>query len=238
MTQASHFATTHWSVVLAAAPGSPSAEEALAKLCDTYWYPLYAYARKKGHPAHEAEDLTQTFFTRLLEKGMLQDLSPEKGRFRTFMLVCMKRFIVNEWRHARTQRRGGNAKTLPIDFSHADERFRLEPASYATPERIYDRRWALTALEEALAQLAAEMKTTSKSNLFDALKPYLAMDSAAPPYSEVAAKLRMSEGSVKVAVFRLRARYAQLLRQEIAATLATPADIEDEIRRLFQALAT
>ena len=170
---------------------------------------------------------------------MLQDVSPEKGRFRTFMLVCMKRFIVNEQRHACTQRRGGNAKTLSIDFSHADERFRLEPASYATPERIYDRRWALTALEEALAQLAAEMKTTSKSNLFDALKPYLAMDSAAPPYSEVAAKLRMSEGSVKVAVFPPPPpRYAQLLRQEIAATLATPADIEDEIRRLFQALAT
>ena len=233
------FATTHWSVVLAAArQESPQSADALAALCKTYWYPLYAFVRRQGRSAEEAEDLTQEFFARVMEKQYLQSVGPEKGRFRTFLLVCLKRFLANEWDRARALKRGGGKQPLPIDFGGADERYSLEPAHALTAERLYARRWALTVLQQALARLAAEMTGAGKQRLFDALRVYLAAESTAPPHAEVAAALGMSEGAVKVAVHRLRERYRAVLRDEIAGTLDDPAAVDEEIRDLFAALAT
>ena len=230
--------TTHWSVVLAAADASsPDSDRALATLCSTYWYPLYAFVRRQGHAAHEAEDLTQEFFARILEKQYLDGIGPEKGRFRTFLLVCLRRFLANEWDRQRALKRGGGRAPLPIDFADADARYRLEPAHELTAERLFERRWALTLLEQVLASLAAEMQRSGKGELFDALKVYLAASATAPPHAEVAQRLNMTEGAVKVAVFRLRGRYRQLLREEIAKTVGDEAEVEEEIGRLFAALA-
>src|SRR3954463_13709826 len=166
--------TTHWSGVPAAAGGaSPEGERALATLCKTYWYPLYAFVRRQGHAAHEAEDLTQEFFARILEKQYLDGVGPEKGRFRTFLLVCLRRFLANEWDRRRALKRGGGKAALSIDFADADARYRLEPSHDITPERLFDRRWALTLLEQVLAGLAEEMKRAGKDELFDALRVYL-----------------------------------------------------------------
>jgi len=234
----SRFATTHWSVVLAAATrDSPTAHDAQAKLCATYWYPLYAYARRQGRSSHEAEDLIQAFFALVLEKEYLQGTAPEKGRFRTFLLVCLKRFMAKEWQRTRAQKRGGGISIMPMDFRAADERYRLEPAHVTTPERIYERRWALTVLESALTQLADEMREAGKERVFDTLKIYLATDRTAGTYAEAAEALKTSEGAVKVAVHRLRTRYAQLVREEVAGTLADPEQVDDEVRHLFEALA-
>lgn len=232
------FATTQWSVVLAAAdPASPSSGDALAELCAAYWYPLYAFVRRQGKSAVEAEDLTQAFFARVLEKKYLRDVSPEKGRFRTFLLVCLKRFLVNEWERERALKRGAGVAAVSIDFADADGRYKLEPADLETPDRVFERRWALTVLERALDALVKEMHDAGKGRLMDHLKVYLAAEAAAPPHAETARQLGMSEGAVKVAVHRLRERYRQLLRREIASTLSDPTDVEDEIRRLFDALA-
>ena len=229
--------TTQWSMVLAAAdPSSPNSEGALAALCNTYWYPLYAFVRRQGQPAHEAEDLTQEFFSRVFEKQYLQGVGPEKGRFRTFLLVCLRRFLANEWDRKTAAKRGGGRAPLSIDFSDADARYRLEPAHDLTPERLYERRWALTLLEQVLANLAEEMRGAGKGEQFDALKVYLAAEATAPPHAEVAKKLGTTEGAVKVAVHRLRQRYRALLRAEIAKTVEDEADIEDEIRGLVAAL--
>ena len=231
------FMTTQWSMVLAAADGSsPESDRALALLCRTYWYPLYAFVRRQGHPAHEAEDLTQEFFARILEKQYLEGVGPEKGRFRTFLMVCLRRFLANEWDRRRALKRGGGKAALSIDFSDADARYRLEPAHDLTPERLFERRWALTLLEQVLANLAEEMQRAGKAELFDALKVYLAAQSSAPPHAEVAAKIGMSEGAVKVAVHRLRQWYRQLLRDEIAKTVGDDRDVDEEIGRLFSAL--
>jgi RNA polymerase sigma factor (sigma-70 family) len=232
------FMTTHWSVVLAAADASsPDCDRALATLCKTYWYPLYAFVRRQGHAAHEAEDLTQEFFARILEKQYLDGVGPEKGRFRTFLLVCLRRFLANEWDRQRALKRGGGRAPLSIDFADADARYRLEPAHELTAERLFERRWALTLLEQVLAGLAAEMRRSGKGELFDALKVYLAASTSAPPHADVAGRLNMTEGAVKVAVHRLRGRYRQLLREEIAKTVGDEAEVEEEIGRLFAALA-
>jgi RNA polymerase sigma factor (sigma-70 family) len=235
--QQQRFMTTHWSVVLAAADASsPESDRALATLCEAYWYPLYAFVRRQGHAAHEAEDLTQEFFARILEKQYLDGVGPEKGRFRTFLLVCLRRFLANEWDRKRALKRGGGRAPLSIDFADADARYRLEPAHELTAERLFDRRWALTLLEQVLASLAEEMRLSGKGGLFDALKVYLAASSSAPPHVEMGKKLNMTEGAVKVAVHRLRGRYRQLLREEIAKTVGEEGDVEEEIGRLFAAL--
>jgi RNA polymerase sigma factor (sigma-70 family) len=231
------FMTTHWSVVLAAADASsPESDRALATLCEAYWYPLYAFVRRQGHAAHEAEDLTQEFFARILEKQYLDGVGPEKGRFRTFLLVCLRRFLANEWDRKRALKRGGGRAPLSIDFADADARYRLEPAHELTAERLFERRWALTLLEQVLASLAEEMRLSGKGELFDALKVYLAASSSAPPHIEMGKKLNMTEGAVKVAVHRLRGRYRRLLREEIAKTVGEEGDVEEEIGRLFAAL--
>jgi RNA polymerase sigma factor (sigma-70 family) len=235
--QQQRFMTTHWSVVLAAADASsPESDRALATLCEAYWYPLYAFVRRQGHAAHEAEDLTQEFFARILEKQYLDGVGPEKGRFRTFLLVCLRRFLANEWDRKRALKRGGGRAPLSIDFADADARYRLEPAHELTAERLFDRRWALTLLEQVLASLAEEMRLSGKGGLFDALKVYLAASSSAPPHVEMGKKLNMTEGAVKVAVHRLRGRYRRLLREEIAKTVGEEGDVEEEIGRLFAAL--
>jgi RNA polymerase sigma factor (sigma-70 family) len=235
--QEQRFMTTHWSVVLAAADASsPDSDRALATLCETYWYPLYAFVRRQGHAAHEAEDLTQEFFARILEKQYLEGVGPEKGRFRTFLLVCLRRFLANEWDRKRAVKRGGGRAPLSIDFAGADARYRLEPSHHLTAERLFERRWALTLLEQVLAGLAQEMQRSGKGELFDALKVYLTASSSAPPHAEAGKRLNMTEGAVKVAVHRLRGRYRQLLRDEIAKTVGEEADVEEEIGKLFAAL--
>jgi len=230
------FTTTHWSVVLQAAGNQSSqASEALSQLCRVYWYPLYAFVRRKGYSPHDAQDLTQEFFARLIEKNSVRAADRNKGRFRTFLLGALDHFLANEWRDARRIKRGGGKPLLSLDDT-AEERYRLEPADTATPERLYERRWALTLLEQSLARLDEECAVDGKRALFDAVKGLLAGERLPGGYSELADKLQMSEGAVMTAVHRLRRRYGELLRAGIAQTVSGPAQVESELRHLFTAL--
>jgi RNA polymerase sigma-70 factor (ECF subfamily) len=236
---AGRFATTHWSVVLAAACDRDTlAQEALARLCKTYWYPLYAFVRCQGCSPQDAEDLTQEFFARLLAKHYLRDVDRSKGRFRSFLLAALKHFLANEWARARRLKRGGGQTLVPLDALSAESRYGREPADTLTPEASYERRWALTLLNQVLARLAGEQEAAGKQAQFARLQGCLTGEKGLPPYVELAAGLGVTEGAVKVAVHRLRQRYRELLREEIALTVASPAEIEDEIRRLFRALAS
>lgn len=239
MNPATHrFATTRWSVILTAAdPGAPDSAAALSQLCQTYWYPIYAFVRRQGRDHESAQDLTQEFFARMLEKGYIDDVGPEKGRFRTFLLVCLKRFLTNQWEKSQAQKRGGGKAPLSIDFEDAEGRYSLEPAHGLTAQKIFDRRWALTVLERTLAALAEEFAASGKGPLFEALKPYLVAGADTAPYTQVAAQLKMSEGAVKVAVHRLRERYRAALRREIAQTVTRSEQVDEEIADLFAALA-
>ena len=233
-----YFATTHWSVIVnARAADSSVARQALEKLCQTYWYPLYAFVRRQGHGPHDAQDLTQEFFARLLEKNYLDDVRRERGKFRSFLLASMKHFLANEWDRARTQKRGGAQVHVPIDTQSAETRYGLEPAHDQTPEKLFERRWALTLLDNVLSRLREEFVASGKADQFDQLKVALTADKRAVPYAELGARLGMSQGAVKVAVHRLRARYREVLRAEIANTVSSPTDVEEEIRQLFAALA-
>lgn len=230
------FATTRWSIVLAArAPAEDAGGAALATLCRSYWYPLYAFVRRQGLGEHDAQDLTQEFFARLLEKGWLGGVERERGRFRSWLLASMKHFLANEWDKSRAKKRGGGVATISFDAMSAETRFRHEPADTETAEKLYDRRWALTLLDQVLARLREEMSAAGKLDLFEALK--FSLTGGRTAYAEVAAALGMSEGAVKVAVHRLRERYRELIRAEIAETVATPAEVEDELRHLLAALS-
>jgi RNA polymerase sigma factor (sigma-70 family) len=232
------FATTHWSVVLAAARSDTTrAQAALARLCQTYWYPLYAYVRRRGYEAHDAQDLTQEFFARLLEHKWLAQADRERGRFRTFLLTAMSHFLANEWDKARAQKRGGAVQIVPLQLDSAETRYGQEPADPLTPEQCYDRRWALALLDEVLKELRQEHLAAGSLELFDTLKPCLVGDRQAQPYAALGASLGMTEGAVKVAVHRLRQRYRQLLRDEIAQTVASPEEVTEEMRHLFTVLA-
>jgi RNA polymerase sigma-70 factor (ECF subfamily) len=231
------FATTHWSLVLAAGKGaSADAQAALAALCQTYWYPLYAYVRRQGHQPDDAQDLTQEFFARLLEKHYLQSADPGRGRFRSFLLTAFQRFLSKERDRERAKRRGGGTKPLPLDFEAGERRYSLEPAHEATAERIYEQRWALTLLDRVFARLRDESDRAGKQKQFDRLKVYLTGEAGAPAYRDIAAELAMTEGAVKVAVHRLRRRYRDLVREEISQTVAGPEDVDEELRHLFAAL--
>jgi RNA polymerase sigma-70 factor (ECF subfamily) len=231
------FATTRWSVVLAAGEtASPGSREALAKLCETYWYPLYAFARRWGHTADEAQDLTQEFFARLLEKHYLGDVRPERGRFRSFLLASLKHFLLNERDRVLAQKRGGGHALISLEIDTAEGRYRLEPPDKSTPETIYERRWALTLLDRVLARLRDEYAGSGRERVFESLSGFLTGQSWTPKYADIGAALDMTEGAVKVAVHRLRRRFGELLRDEIADTVAEPDDIEDEIRYLFKVL--
>jgi RNA polymerase sigma-70 factor (ECF subfamily) len=231
------FATTHWSVVLAAGrPGTPDAQEALATLCQTYWYPLYVFIRRQGHNAEDAQDLTQEFFARLLEKDYLRLADANRGKFRSFLLAACKHFLAKERDRACALKRGGGRPPLPLDFQAGETRYCLEPAHDWTADRIFERRWTLTLLDQVLSQLQDEYVQAGKGRVFDRLKGYLTGEKGGPPYAQVAAELDLTEGAVKVAVHRLRQRYRELLRAAIGHTVADSADIEDELHQLFLAV--
>lgn len=233
------FASTRWSLVLAARGGDePGADSALAALCQAYWYPLYAYARRRGYQADDARDLTQGFFAQLIDKHYLDAADAERGRFRTFLLTAFKRYLSKERAHAMASKRGGGRKILSLDFQRGEGRFLLDPATTETAESTYERQWALTLLERVMAQLRSELEEAGKSNEFDHLKVVLTGEAAVPSYREVAGALGMSEGAVKVAVHRLRRRFRDAVLAEIAQTVATPADVDEELRQLFAAVRT
>jgi RNA polymerase sigma-70 factor (ECF subfamily) len=234
---ARQFASTRWSLVMAAAQrDSPEGEAALATLCRLYWYPLYAYARRRLPQAQDAQDLTQEFFARLLDKDYLRQADRQRGRFRSFLLTAFKHFLAKEQERAHAFKRGGSRKFLSLDFDSGEQRYRQEPSHDSTPEFLYERGWALTLLKQGLARLREELAGAGKERLFECLKTTLAVDGPPRPYSELAGDLGMSAEALKVAVHRLRRRYRELICAEIAQTVTTPDEIEDELRDLFAAV--
>jgi RNA polymerase sigma factor (sigma-70 family) len=231
------FATTQWSVVLAAKDRKdPDCRKALEALCQSYWYPLYSYVRRQGRTADDAADLTQEFFTRLLEKDWLADVSRNKGRFRSFLLAAMGHFLANEYDKAKAVKRGGKCRIVPLDVETAETRYSHEPADLTTPQQLYERQWALTLLDRVMTSLQDRHARDGKAGLFAVLKPCLTSSTAAVPYAKVAAQLGRSEGAVRVAVHRLRQQYRELLREEISQTVSSPDEVEPEIQHLMKAL--
>lgn len=220
----------------AADPASPDSAIAMGQLCESYWYPAYAFIRRRGYSAHQSEDLTQEFFARLLSKNFLAGVGPEKGKFRSFLLVCLTRFLANEWDRQSAQKRGGGRRPIPLDVEDAERRYSLEPSHNVTAERLFERRWAMTLLEKVLTKLQSDFTTAGKAELFNHLKPYLILDDDAPSYAQTAERLGMTPGALKVAVHRLRQRYALLLRAEVARTTSGSEDVDSEIRDLLAAV--
>jgi RNA polymerase sigma factor (sigma-70 family) len=232
------FVTTQWSVVLKAGRADTThARDALAKLCQTYWYPLYAYVRRRGHSSHDSQDLTQAFFARLLERNWVSSADEERGRFRTFLLTAMSRFLSDEWDKLRAKKRGGNVTHLPLQLDTGETRYGHEPADNSTPEQCFERRWALTLLDTVLQRLRVEYEREGNKKIFATLHSTLVGGREQQPYEELAGHLDMNEGAVKVAVHRLRKRYRQLLREEIAETMAESEDVDEELHHLFAVLA-
>ena len=212
------------------------AQEALAKLCQTYWLPLYAYVRRQGYSKEDAEDLVQGFFVQFLERNYLGALSKERGRFRAFLLASLKHYTANEWNRAHRQKRGGSVAHFSLDWQDAEDRCRIDPADHRSPDRIYDREWAVTLLSQALARLREDCMAEGKAGLFDNLRDYLTFGRADIPYEQAGRKLGLDEGAVRVAVHRLRKRYRALVRQEVAETLSSHDQVEEEMKALFAAL--
>ena len=232
------FLTTRWSVVLSAGnKHSPHADSALDSLCRAYWYPLYAFARRRGHAAADAQDLTQEFFAQLVEHNWIAKADQSRGRFRSFLLTAFKRFLLNQWDKAHCQKRGGQVRIVPLQLDAAESRYIAEPIDTCTPEQVFEKQWALALLDQVLQQLRAEYEQDGHAELFEVLKPCLVGNRQVQPYAELASQLAMSEGAVKVAVCRLRSRYRKRLQEEIAHTVACPPDIESELRHLFRVLA-
>lgn len=229
------FATTHWTVVLAAGrKHTPQSDTALEQLCKTYWFPLYAYVRRRGHSKEDAEDLTQAFFAKFLEKNYLENLSNERGRFRAFLLASLKHFLANEWDKSQRQKRGGGAAHLSLDWQTADTQFQVASKG-ASPDQEFDREWAVALLAKVIESLQTEFKAEGRSRQFFELKKFLSAGKGEVSYADAARNLEMEEGAVRVAAHRLRKRYRQLLRDEIAQTLSDPAQVEEEMRSLFGA---
>jgi len=224
-------------VLAAGQRGAPQADVALEELCRTYWFPLYAYVRRHGHSPEDAEDLTQAFFARLLEKNYLEGISSDKGKFRAFLLVALKRFMANEWDRANRQKRGGGVAPLSLDWQDADSRYKIDPAHNLSPDKLYDRAWAVTVLERVIVRLRDESGTEGKAKIYEQLKQFLMAGKSDIPYAQAAAALQLSEGAVRVAVHRLRRRYRELLRDEVAQTLSDPAQAGEEMQALFSAFA-
>ena len=233
MPERHRFATTRWSLVIRAGGGSTEAGRALAELCETYWYPVYAFVRRSGHSTDAAADLTQAFFVRMLEKRYLKDARRDRGRFRSFLLASLSHFLSNERDREQAQKRGGGFRHVPFEPTTGEARYRLEPADDLTPERIYERRWTLTVLDQAMARLSAGYETRDRRELFLRLKPGLSGDGPVS-YREVADALGISEGSLRVAAHRLRKEYASALRATIAETVERPEDVDDELRYLLE----
>jgi RNA polymerase sigma-70 factor (ECF subfamily) len=234
---AARFPTTHWGRVLSAGdPNAPGAREALAELCAGYWYPLYAFVRREGNGPDAAADLVQGLFVALLERHALAAADARRGRFRTFLLAACRNHLADRREHDRAQKRGGGRIAISIDSGEAEGRYRAEPADSLTPERIFERTWALALLERVLSRLRHEYEANGQGPLFADLEPTLTGGPGARPYAAIAAAASMTEGAVQVAAHRLRRRYRELVRAEIAAIVDDPAEIEDEIRSLFAAL--
>jgi RNA polymerase sigma factor (sigma-70 family) len=233
------FGTTSWSMVLAAGEAdSTRARGALAALCEAYWYPLYAFIRRQGSTQDEARDLTQGYFLQFLEKGFLKSVRPEAGLFRSFLLASVKHFLSNERDRERAVKRGGGRLPIRLELDAAEGRYRMDPADSAlTPDRLFERQWAMTVLGRAMESLRDEFDRSGETARFERLKPYLTGDEPSVPYQKVAAELGLSESAVKVAVHRLRQRFGQALREVVAETVANPAEIDDEIRSMLASLA-
>jgi RNA polymerase sigma factor (sigma-70 family) len=228
------FCTTHWSVVLAAGHTSvPGAQEALETLCRAYWYPLYVYVRRQGYSSEDAQDLTQEFFARLLEKNSLVKADRDRGKFRTFLLGSLKNFLVNEWKRAGRLKRGGGLEFLSIDAIAAEDRFAAEPANESNLDAAYDQRWAVTLIEQVLTTLRQEFNAADKARLFEELSGIIWGDKSTASHAEIAGHLNLTEGTVKVAAYRLRKRFRELLRAEVAQTVAGPEEIDGELRHLI-----
>jgi DNA-directed RNA polymerase specialized sigma24 family protein len=233
------FATTHWSMVLAAGRGDTTqSAAALEKLCSTYWYPLYAYVRQQGYDLADAQDLTQGFFAHILSHGFLQRANPARGKFRSFMLASLKYFLADEWAKLRAQKRGGGQIPVFLDAQTAEARYQLEPVDAMDAERLFERRWATALLDRVLERLEQESLKAAKKPGFDQLRAFLLGEKAPVTYAEIAAASQMTEGAVKMAAHRLRQRYRELFYEEVAHTVEQPSEIPDEVRHLFAALST
>lgn len=238
LSDAAHFNTTHWSVVLLAGQSEAAkAEEALDQLCQSYWFPLYAYVRRKGHSPHDAQDLTQEFFARLLDKNYIRLAKQERGRFRSFLLKSLNHFLVNDWVRDQAQKRGCGQKLLSLVEEAAERLYLEDPANQLAPEAIFDKKWAVTLLERAMNRLAADYSAGGKAELFDGLKGLLLVEGSAEACGKLAVRLRMTEGAVKVALHRLRHRFGEVVRLEIAQTVASPAEVDEELRALVTVLS-
>jgi DNA-directed RNA polymerase specialized sigma24 family protein len=235
--QGSVFVTTHWSIVLGARDkDSPDAAAALEKLCRVYWYPLYAHVRRLGHPPPDAEDLTQEFFARLLQKGYLDAADQAKGRFRTFLLVALDRFLANEWDRSQTRKRGGGCSVVPLDTVLAERLYAEKSFPELPRERQYERCWALTLVEQAVGRLRREYEQAGKADEFERLKGFLSASQGSIAYGPLAKDLQTTEGAARVMVFRLRRRFREIFREEVAHTLADPHDLAEEMRHLMEVL--
>jgi len=229
------FATTHWSVVITAGhPSSPNAQEALEKLCRTYWYPLYAYVRRQGKSPEDAQDLTQACFAWFLERSFLQQADRQRGRFRSFLLTSLNHFLSHERERAQALKRGGRQIHIAWDLASAENRYHVEPSSETSPEKTFDQRWALALFQQALGRLRLEYATAGKRELFEQLKTFLTNVADDGGYEGVAVRLGIAPGSVAVAVHRLRQRYGELVKEEIAHTVANPTEVQDELRYLIE----
>jgi DNA-directed RNA polymerase specialized sigma24 family protein len=232
------FATTQWSLVLAASEGSSaSAGEALERLCSLYWYPVFAFVRRKGYPTEEAQDLTQGFFARLIEKGDLADADRSRGRFRSFLLSACQHYLLNERDRSLAQKRGGGRETVPIDIAAAEGTYERALAHSETPERLYDRQWCLTLLAGVLNDVRGDYAASGKQRVFDRLKVFLTPNEAEDTHADAARDLGMTAAAVKVAAHRLRGRYREALRRRVADTVLSPRDVEEEIRYLLKTLS-
>ncbi len=232
------FVTTHWSVVLAVREGdSTEADVALDRLCHAYWWPLYAFARRRGYAVHDAQDLIQEFFTRLLARDFLSAVDRSKGKFRSFLLAALEHFLAKEWRRSQTQKRGGKFTFVSLDDGSAETQFLQVPSADLPPEKLFEQQWALTLLDQVVTRLRQEQVAAGKGELFDQLKIFLTGDKRAVAYAELAVKLNTTEAALKMTVSRMKKRYGELLREEIVNTVSDPAEIKDELRALFAALS-
>lgn len=237
-TSGAQFAPTRWTMVLSAGdPTSPRAASALNALCRAYWYPLYAFIRRQGYAPADAQDLTQEFFARLLAQNWVARADRRKGRFRSFLLMAMKRFLAKEYDRSHTVKRGGRIRLVRLPVETAETSYSREPVDGATPEQVFERQWALAILKSVLNRLRQAYAQEQKSDWFETLEPCLVGSRESQPYADLAAKLRTTEGAVKVAVFRLRKRYRECLKEEIAQTVASAAEVDAELRHLFRVLA-
>ena len=232
------FGTTHWSIVLAAGrENSDSQVQALEKLCAAYWYPLYAYARRRGYPAEDAKDLTQAFFASFLEKGYLARADRDRGRFRTFLLRSIENFLHTSRERSNAQKRGGGKEIFSLDAADAEGRYLAEPVTEVTPARLFEKRWAATVIERVLHQLEGEFLINGKAELFSQLEPHLWGDANSVPYAQLAAQLKLTVVAIKSTVYRIRTRCRELLRQEIAQTVVTSEEIDQEIQHLLEVMS-